>query len=132
MLLAGDDPNLKILRSQLTKTVVYKREFTGAGFFTNFRVPPEVDRLSKRERVTIGDISACIQGVAQGGGFILSVDDGVLNCLEGFTFGEELWPDNVERFELTYLAEKPPGRGHLLPAPVRDEAFGLRDLAAKV
>ena len=128
MLLAGNNAQLEVLRYQLTKAHISNREFTGVGFITNFDVPSKAARLSKRERRTIRDVSASIQGIAQGAGFVLFVDDGVLNCLEGFAYGEELWPDKVERFELTYLEEIPPRSGHLLPVPVRDEAFGLKEL----
>jgi hypothetical protein len=128
-LLAGDNPELEILRHQLNKSAISDREFTGTGFFTNFHMPPTVVRLSNRERATIGDVAANIHGINHGAGFVLFIDDGILDSLEGFTY-DEPWPDKMEKFELTYLEERPRGSGRLHSSSVRDVEFGLKDLAA--
>jgi len=128
-LLAGNDPDLEILRDQIPKSVISAREFTGTGFFANFHVMPNVVRLLKRELLTIGDVSASILGTKHGAGFILYIDNGILDYLEGFTFDED-WPDRVEKFELAYLEEKPRGSGQLHSSLVRDVEFGLKDLHA--
>ena len=126
-LLTGDNSQLEILRNQLTNATVSSREFTGVGFFANFHVPPDMVRLSNRKRLTIGDIAANIEGLKHGAGFLLFIDDGVLEFLEGFTY-DETWPEKIENFKLTYLEEKPRGSGRLQPSSSRDMEFAPKDI----
>jgi hypothetical protein len=47
----------------------------------------------------IGDVSADIDGLEHGVGFILCIEDGYLHMLEGYTF-EGPWPDRIITYSL--------------------------------
>jgi hypothetical protein len=96
-LLAGDLPALVALRSQVRSSRIVERRMTGVGFFTTFAVPPEVPRV--QGSFQLGDVSAEIEGLSGGAGFILWVNDGVLDMLEGYTI-EGPWPEEIREFSL--------------------------------
>ena len=125
MLLAGNTPELEILRQQIAGAAVSKREFTEVGYFTYFDVPSNVPRLEKRERIVISDIEAEIQGLQCGAGVMLFIDGGALNFLEVVSSAGP-WPGKFEGFTLTYLEEKPRGSGRLFPSLNRDLGFALK------
>ncbi len=104
-ILAGEHPVLEGLRGQLGVCRVRSRELTGCGFFTELLV----DRASpaaptNAEKLRIGDVSAKIAGLEHGAGFVLFVNDGYLEMLEGYSY-DEPWPDSVGEFELSYTGE---------------------------
>lgn len=121
LLLAGDEPGLPELRSQLAASRVSRREHTAVGFFTDFEVPPSVPALGLRRRVVLGDVHGRLRAVDHGVGFLLFIDDGRLSMLEGFTYHEP-WPAPEEVLELGYLKETAIGRtSHsLTPTESRD------------
>lgn len=102
-ILDGDHPLLEILRNQLSNDRVSRREMTGTGFFTYFNVgdPPVADV----EKIVFGDVSADIEGVHHGAGFLVWVEHGRLIMLEGFTY-DDPWPDEIEQYTLKYLVPK--------------------------
>src|SRR5436190_1511111 len=102
-LLDGDNPLLQDLRKQFEEIESVERKFTGAGFFTKFRLAPNVRPLSKKSW-TFGDVAATIPELKNGAGFLLFVRDGLLNQLEGYTYGES-WPTEVSRFKLGYIVK---------------------------
>jgi hypothetical protein len=128
-MLTGENSELKILREQFSKVTVSKSEMTGSGFFTNLEVPATLAPLSRKGRVTITDISANLPKLKNGAGFVLFVDNGAINCLEGFCY-DETWPDSTMGFELSYLQELPPRSGKLIQSKQRDIDFALKDFAS--
>ena len=84
-LLAGDDRELEILRDQFNLATVSGRENTGVGFFTKFRVPDDRPRLARRGRIVIGDVYGEVEENPDGVGFLLFVEDGVMDTLECFS-----------------------------------------------
>jgi len=102
-LLDGDNPLLQDLRKQFEEIESVERKFTGAGFFTKFRLAPNVRPLSKKS-LTFGDVAATIPGLKNGAGFLLFVRGGVLDQLEGYTYGE-FWPTDVPNFGLGYIVK---------------------------
>jgi|SRR5215813_7272997 len=102
-LLDGDNPILRDLRKQFGEIEGVERRFTGAGFFTKFRLAPEARPLSKKS-LTFGDVAATIPELKNGAGFLLFVRDGILNQLEGYTYGES-WPTEISHFELGYIVK---------------------------
>jgi hypothetical protein len=94
MLLAGDEHPLVALREQVHRASVVNRTFSGCGFFTEFSVPSEVARVDPLN-FEIGDVRLELSGVKHGAGVLLFVRDGVLSMLEGYTYGEEPWPEEV-------------------------------------
>ena len=104
-LLAGDHPALIALRGQLERASVRSRKFSGAGFFLKFDVPPEAPAASvKSGRVHFGDVAAEFAQLKHGAGFVLFVQDGRLETLEGYSY-DEPWLKEPETFELSYTAK---------------------------
>ena len=98
----GSHPALGALREQLEQAEVLDREFTGVGFFTSFRVSGDAPRAkTKKDRIGFGDVVAELEGLDHGAGFVLFIDDGYLEMLEGYCF-EETWPSEIGRYELRY------------------------------
>jgi hypothetical protein len=127
-MLAGKNSELKILREQFSKTAVSTREMTGNGFFTSLEIPALALHLQRKGRVTITDVSANFSKLKRSAGFVLFIDDGKINCLEGFCY-DESWPDSTADFELSYLQELPRGSGQLVITNERDVEFGLKGFA---
>jgi hypothetical protein len=105
MLLSGDDPTLRILADQFRVAKVTNRELTGVGFYTTFSIPPQAPRLEGGKSLRLGDVTAEIQGLQHGAGFILFVNGGVIDFLEGYSF-DEPWPDNTENVRLSYMGKR--------------------------
>jgi hypothetical protein len=92
---------MNALRRQFGRCRVASREPTGVGFFTALDVPMGVEPAPvKPGRMDLGDVSATIDGLEHGAGFVLFVQDGVLDELEGFSFAEP-WPDLSARHEVS-------------------------------
>ncbi len=101
-LLDGDHPLLAALRLQQAGLSVMKREFSGAGFFTEFAhsdsaVPASV----KCGNVQFGDVVAVVENLQGGAGFLLYIQNGMLHMLEGYSY-EEPWPESIGNFSLSY------------------------------
>ena len=105
-LLEGEHPALRSLRDQLATLCVVSREMTGTGFMTSF-VRPDVPSAADDTTYRIGDVDAEIDGLQHGAGFILYIQGGFLDALEGYSF-DEPWPSEIERFTLTF--NDPTGR----------------------
>lgn len=103
MLLAGDDDVLTILRRQLEKANVSSREMTGVGFYTNFAVASEVERVPTGPSFKLGDVNGVADNLQHGVGFLLYIKDGLLDMLEAYTYGEP-WPQEVLGLKLTYAS----------------------------
>lgn len=103
MLLAGDNPVLQTLRCQLRGSRVKSRELTGCGFFTYFGVDRSAAMaVSGHPSLRISDVDAVIPGLEHGAGFVLFVEDGYLDNLEGYSY-DELWPtEDITAFKLRY------------------------------
>lgn len=105
-LLAGDYDKLKILRKQYEKAKIKSREFSGTGFFTSFVIPDYAPRLNHSKSFHLGDVIGEIDGVKNGVGFLLFVKEGAINFLEGYTYGDEKWPENIINYKITYILEE--------------------------
>lgn len=101
-LLAGAHPVLQALRQQLWGCRVRSRELTGYGFFTELQIDRTVPTApTSVERLRIGDVNAKIAGLEHGAGFVLFVNGGYLDMLEGYSY-DEPWPEAISDFELSY------------------------------
>lgn len=101
-LLRGDDPVLEILRKQLRVSKVSMREFTGVGFFTHFKIPENTKRIERNKSFKFGDVEASIEGLKHGAGFLLHVEKGALDVLEGYSY-DETWPSDIRDFKVSYI-----------------------------
>jgi hypothetical protein len=102
-------PVLDALRAQLAGCRTKSREFTAVGFYTRL-VLPKALAVAGIDRLALSDLAAEIEGLPHGAGFVLFVEDGMLELLEGFTYVGP-WPDRVEAF--TVRGPTPPSLGHL-------------------
>lgn len=101
MLLTGDHPVLRCLRKQLAQIASRKREFSGVGFFTHFKLNADVSRLIGLQSFAFGDIDGEMEGLKFGVGFLLFVRDGLIDFLECYTY-DEFFPRNIQNVKLTY------------------------------
>lgn len=129
MLLAGNYPRLEQLRRQLNACRVRSREMTGVGFWTSLALPQGIEEVGSGLRTRLSDVVATIEGLEHGAGFVLFIENGLLDNLEGFTY-DEPWPDQIGGYSLRYmdkerdlpdLAPDPPADGGL-PALCSDVA----------
>lgn len=102
-LLAGDHAALVTLRAQAQVGHLVSREYTGAGFFLVFDVPTTAPILAAPD-FHFGDVTASVDGLENGAGFVIFVRGGRLDSLEGYTY-EEPWPQQIHRFTLDYIGE---------------------------
>lgn len=101
-LLEGTHPALQQLKQQAKVLRATRREHTGVGFFTEFEPGPDAVAVAALPgRLTIGDVDAAINGVADAVGFLLFVESGYITMLEGFAYGNE-WPTEVTTFSLRH------------------------------
>ena len=103
-LVQGDCEASTTLIRQLKDTKVSSREFTGAGFFTKLIVDVHAPRLKGNPAGKIGDVDGEAEGVTHGLGFLLYIEDGAIEMLEGYTY-DEPWPDEVRNLTLSYSDE---------------------------
>lgn len=100
--LDGDELVLSILREQFDRANVVKRDFTGVGFYTAFGFASESRRLPGSRSFNLSDVVANVAGTSMGATFLLLVRDGILHSLEGCTYGDETWPEEITTFEIGY------------------------------
>ena len=108
-LLTGEDPRLATFREQLLSAVVTGRELTGAGFLTRFSVPAAVARVGRPIKNPIDDVCAELAGEENAAGFLLWLQDGALQALEGFSYGG-VWPEEAQLQRIFYVTTEPGGR----------------------
>ena len=75
------------LQSQSEKMVVQKREFSTYGFSTYYAV-------TDGENLQLGKHQWNINGLTRGSEYILWIKNGLISCLEGFSYNEP-WPDEI-------------------------------------
>jgi hypothetical protein len=75
------------LRQQVSSASVAQRENTGAGFYTKLRIT-EGPRLEGAPS-PLGDVGAKVDGLTHGMGFLLWLEDGMAETLEGYTYDDE-------------------------------------------
>jgi hypothetical protein len=96
------------LEEQIDGIVVSSRENTGVGFYTNFSLQ---SKLMKRINAdtTKCHISANIEGIDNGLGFILWLNDGYVDCLEGYTYTDSTVNKNLAALNFEVFTESPSG-----------------------
>ena len=81
--------------SEQARTVrVVRRERTDVGFFVHLATDPGSAPVPGNPRLVLDGLFARIDGLPNGAGFVLFVENGYLSMLEGFTYGAD-WPDDV-------------------------------------
>ena len=82
------------LQSQSEKMVVQKREFSTYGFSTYYAVTDGENTLGDGENLQIGKHQWNINGLTRGSDYVLWIKNGLISCLEGFSYNES-WPDEI-------------------------------------
>jgi hypothetical protein len=93
-LLAGDNPQLTLLRSQFEQGRVSSVESSGVGFFVNYDVPTELAIVTP-PNFAGGDARIKVAGLEVEAGCVLFIREGRLAFLEAYTYGER-WPEGSE------------------------------------
>jgi len=75
------------LEAQLSTATLLSRENTGAGFFTRFAVERASSAAIGGIRLRDGPATK-IDGLEHGMGFILWLEEGYAECLEGYSYAE--------------------------------------------
>ena len=96
----GAHPALAILREQWAQATIVKRELTGVGAYSTFRVASSAPRLPLA-KAAFGDVIVQTPTVRQGIGTVLFIRDGWLDFLEMFTY-DEPWPQTLGELTLSY------------------------------
>jgi len=118
-LTAGDALVMRQLQQQLEGCRVSGREVSTAGVYTTLSPDGQVQPVcGTRDRFCIQDVQASVVGLSNGAGFILWVQHGLLDCLEGYTY-DEPWP-------LTPVL----GSVRYVPGPKRNMEGVLADVTA--
>jgi hypothetical protein len=84
------------LERQLSTANFSARENTGAGFYTSFVVKREPCTAVGAERLRDGP-QVSVDGLKYGMGFILWLEEGFANCLEGYSYGENTAAMDLEK-----------------------------------
>lgn len=89
--------NNKALKNQFNASIITE-ELDDVGYYANFSFP------NKNELPLLDFKSPSIIGKNKDGrivvGFVLFTKDGLIDCLEGYTFGSESWPERDEDISL--------------------------------
>jgi len=101
LLLDGDDDTLALLREQMKHVVTIRREYTGGGSYAHFTFDSNCPRLPGNASFSFGDVVCEVDGVDGGGGFVLFVNDGVLDFLETYSF-DSFWPEAIDGYAVQY------------------------------
>ena len=107
-LLSGESDRYRILHNQIPALCVSERKMTGVGFFTRFSIPDDIPKLPDEATFQTGGVGANINDLGHGAGFVLFVEDGQIETLEGYTY-DEPWPRNVHNFHCISFQ---PQKGH--------------------
>ncbi len=99
-LLIGDDSKFSTLREQLKTATVADRKNTGSGFYVDFFIPQNAQRISANPSFEISDVIGKLNDGKLDVGFVLFIKNGVLSMLEGFTYGSDEWPEKISDFQL--------------------------------
>jgi hypothetical protein len=102
-MLHGNEAVLIELCKQYERATVASRAFTGTGFHTTFKIPNAASRVSPTS-FQIGDVIGKVDGISNGVGFLLYIKDGALYLPEGYTYGDEKWPETLRDYELSYAS----------------------------
>jgi hypothetical protein len=97
----GNDPVLKALRDQRSAIVSMREQLTGSGFYLEFQLAEDAISIPGKPSFRFGDVDAKIEGVDNGAGFVVFIENGIITMLEGYTY-DEPWPDNISNYELSY------------------------------
>jgi len=94
------DKDIHLSQDLSVITSVNEREYTGVGFFTWFNKDKylKVGKNCERAWEKLG--AKINNGIETG--YIVYVEDGYINCIEGYTYSEK-WPEQITNIEFYWL-----------------------------
>jgi hypothetical protein len=95
----------EFLRQQLPRLTVADRKFTGIGFFTHFALYPSTAIQSIQLESPISGAAAELPGLEHRVGFLLFLQEGAIHTLEGYTHGDDVWPERTDEFRVFKLTD---------------------------
>src|SRR6266513_1273121 len=90
-----------VFLQQLHNCQVVSRRNTGCGFYTKLKFDPNVLPSESKERELVQGVHVSCPELQHGAGFILYIQDGYLQELEGYTFVDDQWPDKMTSFQIS-------------------------------
>lgn len=95
------DPGLQPLRRSVDSSsmTVVSREFTSAGFLTEFERSDWLKLFHDGFSLRWGKVGARLNELGIDTGYVVYIDDGYVSTVEGYTYGEE-WPFEVVDIQL--------------------------------
>jgi hypothetical protein len=108
LLLSGDHPVLATLRNQWRYSRVGTITVSGAGFFASIEVPPGLPKVLPLQ-MNGGSAAIRLTHATHEAGCALSVRDGHLSILEGFTYEGDEWSEHDAVMSVTNVVPIEPG-----------------------
>lgn len=88
-----------IIKDHVCLLKVESREDTGGGMYVNFAYKYLDDDLVKLEDGTLSTNEIIVlDSLKNGLGFVLDISHGLINFIEMFTYGDDLWNGNFNEF----------------------------------
>lgn len=96
-IISEDSGLTEILKKQYKSAIVKERDFTGVGLFTHFEITDKELKLPKLKTRSLGSYMAEINGILVD--VILWIENGLIDCLELVTFGDDRFPEQIETYK---------------------------------
>ena len=106
MLIESDPENSVTLKGQFSKAAIIERRLTGSGFFTKNYIPNNVQKINRKEEGPLRSAYAKISGLEIGVGFLLFIENGVIDTLECSEYDSIDFPESITEYRLYHSAEK--------------------------
>lgn len=99
------DPSSEAALTQFKQTIVTSREYTGCGVFVHLRTAHHNTKIKSEDRIMPGSSRIILKHpqIDHDADVIVWLIDGIIDCLEMVTFGEDKWPKSEELFEIFHL-----------------------------
>lgn len=99
-ILFGETEELKNLRLQYLHSSIKSVEKNDVGCFVEYKVSN--DTTIKMKNCYIGDVFLYCEHLESPIGIILFIENGFINTLEFYTYGDDIMPDEYENYRFSY------------------------------
>lgn len=106
MLIESDPENAVTLKEQFSKSAIVERRLTGSGFFTKYYIPNDVQKIKNKKINPLRAAFAKISGLEIGVGFLLFIENGVIDTLECAEYDSIDFPEIITEYKLYHSADK--------------------------
>jgi hypothetical protein len=98
-LLSEEPKYSELLMMQYDNARIVSRQFTGVGFFTDYEVLDKSLRIHELSDYHFGSVQVVVPQLHYGIGFVLFIKHGLIDFLEGYTYGEP-FPINISEYQI--------------------------------